>query len=106
MVRTPDWLKATYHSAWDDLVSYDLGFYGRFTGYVYELKTTQPVSRIVRLYNRLTGELIDSTTSSGNGYYRLNTNYNSEHYIIALDDDSGVQYNLRSLDRMIPEEVV
>ena len=73
-----------------------------FSGYVYEINTSSPVSRTVRLYRRSTGELVDSTTSSVNGYYYVETPYDGDHYIIALDDELGVQYNLVALDWMVP----
>jgi hypothetical protein len=73
-----------------------------FSGYVYELNISNPVSRLVRLYNRSTGELVSSTTSNLSGYYYLETPYNDDHYIIALDDETGTQYNLVALDWMTP----
>ncbi len=74
-----------------------------FSGYVYQEET--PVSRTVRLYRRDTGMLIDYTTSSGDGYYYLSTAYSGSHYIVALDDAAGTQYNLATLDWMIPATV-
>lgn len=74
-----------------------------FSGYVYEINTSNPISRVVRLYRRSNGELIDSTTSSSkNGYYYVETPYDGDHYIVALDDELGVQYNLVALDWMVP----
>jgi hypothetical protein len=84
----------------DGFFEWDMTFY--FTGYVYEVSETTPVSRVVRAYRRDTGELMGSTTSSGNGYYYLETSYSGSHYITALDNDEGTQYNLAVLDRMIP----
>jgi hypothetical protein len=75
-----------------------------FSGYVKEVDT--PVSREVYCYRRDTGELIGSTTSSGDGYYYLPTTYSGEHFIVALDDDAGTQYNLAALDRMAPADIV
>lgn len=74
-----------------------------FSGNVYEESELHPVSdRVVRLYRRSTGELISSTTSELSGYYYLETPYSDEHYIIALDDETGTQYNLVALDWMVP----
>jgi len=64
---------------------------GYFEGYVYEKGI--PVSRKLYLHRRDTGELIATTTSSGNGYYKLETTYSGSHYIVCLDDSSGVEYN-------------
>jgi hypothetical protein len=72
-----------------------------FTGYVYE--EGSPVSREVYAYRRDTGELVGSTTSSGDGYYKLWTTYSGIHYIIAKDNSVGDTYNLARLDLMIPE---
>lgn len=77
-------------------------FEGYFSGYVYEQDESGPVSRTVRLYRRDTGALMNITTSSGDGYYYIETSYSGSHYIIALDDEVGTQYNLAALDWMMP----
>jgi hypothetical protein len=77
-------------------------FTGYFTGYVYEVNTSNPVSRAVRCYRRDTGVLESSTTSSGDGYYYLETTHSGSHYLVCLDDEAGTQYNLAALDWMIP----
>lgn len=63
-------------------------------GYVYEKGS--PVQRTLYLYT-LDGsggvELIDSTTSSGNGYYVLYTTSSGAHFVVCLDDDAGEDYN-------------
>jgi len=64
---------------------------GYFEGYVYEKGV--PVSRKLYLHRRDTGELLDTTTSSGNGYYKLETTYSGSHYIVCLDDPAGEDYN-------------
>ena len=98
------WIKSDYYAQTDDLLTFGdverLIYY--FTGYVYEENNSSPVSRTVRIYNRDTGDLIDSTTSSGNGYYYIETTYSGSHYLVALDDNTGTQYNLAVLDRMAP----
>ena len=102
------WLKADHYAYIDNLLTFELDLYRYyFSGNVYEVTTSNPVSRIVRVYRRDTGELINNTVSSGtNGAYYVSTTYSGAHYIIALDNDDGVQYNLSSLDRMIPEEIL
>lgn len=104
--RSEAWDKTFYYSLNDNLITFSESFVGHFTGYIYEINDTNPVSRVVRLYDRATGELLNSTTSSGDGYYYLSTTYNGEHYIIAFDDEAGTPYNLVGLDRMIPQEGV
>ena len=75
-----------------------------FSGYVYE--QGNPVSRIVRLYNRDTGALADEGTSlQSNGYYYLETTYSGEHFIICLDDAAGETYNLLGYDLMVPADI-
>lgn len=102
--RSAAWIKADYYSCFDALLTFGIDVYPTyyFTGYVYEENNSNPVSRIVRIYNRDTGALIGSTTSSGNGYYYIETTYSGSHYLVALDDDVGTQYNLAVLDRMTP----
>jgi hypothetical protein len=78
------------------------GYVGYFSGYVYEENVSNPVSRKVCCYRRDTYDLVDTTTSSGNGYYYLETTYSGSHFIVALDDDAGTQYNLAALDYMVP----
>ena len=82
-----------------------LEYNGYFSGYVYEESETNPVSRNVYCYNRSDGTLINSTTSSGNGYYYLDTTYSGAHFVVALDDESGESYNLVGLDYMIPTTI-
>lgn len=77
---------------------------GYFEGYVYEQEC--PISRKLFLHYRDTGELMDSTTSSGNGYYYLETTYSGSHYIVCLDDEDGESYNDLILSRLYPTEIV
>lgn len=77
------------------------GFRGKFEGHVYKESTATPyANKKVYCYRRDSGELVSSTTSSGDGYYYLSTTYSGEHFIIAVDDNNV--YNLARLDRMIP----
>jgi hypothetical protein len=62
-----------------------------YEGYVYE--EGSPVVRDLYLYRRDTGRLMDSTTSSGNGYYILGTTWSGTHCIVCLDDAGGTDYN-------------
>lgn len=102
-VARPDaWVKATYYSTFDTLITYSLGAAYYFDGYVTELES--PVVRTVRAYRRDTGELMDETTSSGiGGYYYLETTYSGMHYLLCLDDITiGDTYNALIYDLMLP----
>ena len=78
-------------------------FSNRFLYEGYITENDDPVNRAVRLYYRDTGELIDSTTSSGDGgYYSLDALVNDEHFIVAFDDEAGEDYNALILDRLLP----
>jgi hypothetical protein len=72
-------------------------------GYVYE--KGNPVVRQIYLYDRSTGVLVDSTVSSG-GYYYVETSNSGSHFIVCLDDSSGVAYDDLIIGNVYPEEVV
>jgi len=99
--RSAAWIKATYYSNCNDLVTYAPEYTYYYSGYVTEQES--PVARIVRLYYRNTGELVSSTTSSGvDGYYYLTTKVSGEHFIVAFDDYAGETYNALILDKLSP----
>lgn len=85
------------YNEWE-LFSCEPSFY--FSGYVYELGST--VSRKLYLYKRDDGSLINSTTSSGNGYYYLETTYSGSHYIVCLDNEAGEDYNDMIIGNVLP----
>jgi hypothetical protein len=93
--RSAAWIKTTYYSNWDELVSFgaeEVEAVNYISGYVKE--GTTPVNRQVYLHNRDTGALITSTTSSGaGGYFYLETTYSGAHYVVCLDDVAGADYN-------------
>jgi hypothetical protein len=61
-----------------------------------------PVPRVVRLYQRDTGALLDTTTSSAvTGAYSFTTAYAGEVQVIMLDDAAGSIENDQIL-RTIP----
>ena len=74
-----------------------------FSGYVYEQGS--PIQRTLYLHNRSDGNLEDTTTSSGNGYYYLETTYSGAHYIVCLDDPAGEDYNDLIIGNVIPTTV-
>jgi len=101
--RSDAWIKATYYTTFDDLIVYselqNIPIY-YYHGYIRERGV--PVARTVRLYYRTTGELMDETTSSGNGYYYLTTSISGEHFVVAFDDDLGESFNAVILDKLPP----
>lgn len=104
--RSDAWLKATYYTIFDDLVSYESietepHYY--YDGYVKEYGL--PVSRTVRLYRRDTGILMDSTVSDTDGYYYLTTTLSGEHFVVAFDDDIGDVFNALVADRLEPRGI-
>jgi hypothetical protein len=78
-------------------------FAGYFSGYVFEQGS--PIQRTLYLHDRSDGALVDTTTSSGNGYYYLETTYSGAHYIVCLDDPAGEDYNDLILGDVIPTTV-
>ena len=70
---------------------YNSLYVGCFSGYTLEQQA--PVSRKLYLYDRPTGALITTTTSSGDGYYYMETSFSGSHNIVCLDDVAGVKYN-------------
>jgi hypothetical protein len=62
-----------------------------------------PAARKVHLHRRSTGELVDSTTSSGTtGYFKLQSIYSDYHYVIVLSDiNEG--FSLLFDDKIHPE---
>lgn len=84
----------------NDVSMYTPLYFGYFDGYVYE--QGNPVQRTLFLHRRDTGALTDTATSSGNGYYYLNTTYSGSHYIVCLDDESGESYNDLIVGNVIP----
>jgi hypothetical protein len=102
--RSDTWLKASHYVLEDNMVT--IGAPMSAPTYYYEGYVTEynsPVSRMVRLYDRASGELMYETTSSGsNGYYYAGTTVSGQHYIVVLDDDSGEEFNALIGDRLEP----
>jgi hypothetical protein len=104
VVRSSAWIEVTHHSSRDSLLSFGSETSTpvfKYTGYVY--KANNPVARVVNLYRRSNGELVDSTTSDSNtGYFELLSSYNEYHYSIILPEESE-PYNLIASDKIKPE---
>jgi hypothetical protein len=90
-------------SSGSDGTSSTYTFHNRFLYEGYVTENDNPISRKVNLYYRNTGELIDTTTSSGsNGYYKLSAVNNDTHFIVTFDDEAGEDYNALILDKLLP----
>lgn len=97
-----NWYVVATSSGSDDTSS-TYTFINRFLYEGYVTENDNPISRKVNLYYRNTGELIDTTTSSGsNGYYKLSAVNNDTHFIVAFDDEAGEDYNALILDKLLP----
>lgn len=102
--RSASWLKATYHTCEDNLISFADSpppTITTYTGYV-QLEGT-PVSRKILLYNRATGSLIGVTTSnSTTGYFEIDTYLDALHFSVVLPEIAdGFQPIIR--DQLDPE---
>lgn len=108
IVRSDAWIKTTYYSNWNSFITfgaveYEPQYY--LNGFITELNS--PVSRVVRLYRRDTGVLMDSDTSRiSDGYYYVTTTYSGLHFVIAFDDDEGESYNALISDKLAPRGIV
>lgn len=104
--RTAAWINATYEGLWDNLLTFGVEeeeeafVYYYLSGYTFE--EGNPVSRTLYLHDRADGSLMGTTTSSGNGYYYLETTFSGAHYIVCLDNEEGEDYNDLILGNMIP----
>lgn len=59
----------------------------------------------VRLYWRLTGQLINSTVSDGSGLFSfagLDTTASELYFVLAFDDATGTVYNIAPADLLTP----
>lgn len=80
---------------------YSLEATASFSGTVYEVGV--PVARTVRAHNRSTGALTQEVTSDeSTGAFTFNSlEPETEYYIVALDNDTGDDYNAIIYDRII-----
>ncbi len=100
------WIATNLYNHTDDFLIFGSVEHGppayAFTGHVYEYAI--PVARTIRVYDRSTGQLMNSTVSSASdGYYYLTTTISGPHYIVCLDDDAGVSFNDLIIGGAIPE---
>lgn len=61
-----------------------------------------PCARTVRAYDRVSGVLAGSAVSNATtGAYSIDTLFEGDHVVVALDDDAGTSYNVVALDRIV-----
>jgi hypothetical protein len=60
--------------------------------------------RLVRLYNRRTGELVGEIRTTGTGDFVIPAgDPNAAHFVIAFDDDISPDYNAKIYDNVVPQ---
>lgn len=104
VVRSDSWLKATYYSNYDDILTATSGTLYQIGGYVKQYNT--PAQRTVYLYDRYSGDLMDKTVSDTNGYYTLQTTSSGLHDIVCLDADESPDFDDMIISKVYPSEVV
>jgi len=62
---------------------------------------TEYANRIIRVYDRITGELLLNTNSDNNGIFAINNLSNKTVYIVCLDDDINEELNALIYDNII-----
>jgi len=99
--RSGAWIKATYYSFFDNLITYsteEIKPSFIFSGYV--KINNAPVARTVYLYRRLTGEFVGSTVSnSSTGYFEIPTPYDDYHFVVILPE-LNESYNIIAKDKI------
>ncbi len=79
----------------------DYNFYVRYACSGICTTASVPASGInVRLYRKTNGDLINETTTSGDGIFSIDTNLNEEHYAVALHPDTDI--NALVYDHLTP----
>ncbi len=98
--RSDAWIKATHYSNQDNLITYTIGPTFFYEGYV--TVNAVPAARTVNLYKRDTGQLVDTTTSSGtNGWFQLGSPHDDYHFVVALPDLAD-NYKILTDDKVHP----
>lgn len=101
--RSSEWIKATYYSNWNSLITYGVEQERPvflFNGYV--KVEGFPAARTVYLYKRSTGELVgDVISSPSTGYFEVGSHCNEYHFVVILPELTET-YNLLSYDKIDP----
>ena len=101
VTRSSAWIKATYYSNWDNLITFGSeedkpSFI--FNGYVQVQGV--PAARVVNLYHRSTGSLVGTATSNAStGYFEIPTSFNDYHFVNILPELSE-DYNILVEDKI------
>ena len=104
IVRSYEWIKATYYSNADAVCNISEADIYRIDGYVKE--SGSPVERMVYLYDRYSGELMDKVISNSLGYYMLRTTTSGLHNLVCLDDPAAPVFNDLLISKVVPTEEV
>jgi len=77
---------------------------GYFSGYVYKGNTVVSGATIY-LYKSDDGSYVDTTTSSGNGGFYIETTNSGSHFLVCLDPQDDTVYNDLIYGQMYPATV-
>ncbi len=102
--RSNDWIAITNLSLIDNLINIHQADIYQINGYVKELG--KPAERMVYLYDRASGELVDKNISNSLGYYTLNTTTSGTHNIVCLDASSAPDFNDLIISKVTPTETI
>jgi trimeric autotransporter adhesin len=105
--KSAAWVKADYYNMFDILNTYELELHPRFyfSGFTM-INHTLVGGRKVLAYRRDTGEYMNETVSEVDGSFYLETTYSGTHFIIALDDDAGENYNDVVVGNILPSSMI
>ena len=103
-VRSDIWIKTTNNTLRDNLTTIQKADIYNITGYVKELG--QPVQRLVCLYDRTSGELIDKIMSLSTGYYTLKTTSSGLHNLVCYDAKAAPDFDDLLISKVTPSEII
>jgi hypothetical protein len=104
IARSADWIKTTNNTLRDNLTTIQKADIYNITGYVKELG--QPVQRLVCLYDRTSGELIDKIMSLSTGYYTLKTTSSGLHNLVCYDAKAAPDFDDLLISKVTPSEII
>jgi hypothetical protein len=104
IARSSNWIKATNYTLKDNLTTIQKADIYNITGYVKELG--QPVQRLVCLYDRTSGELIDKIMSLSTGYYTLKTTSSGLHNLVCYDAKAAPDFDDLLISKVTPSEII
>jgi hypothetical protein len=86
--RSPAWMKATYHSLFNELITFSTDPIADAEGYVM-VGDVLTSGIVVRLYRRADGSLVGEDITTVSGTFTIPTIYDEYHYALALYTTSG-----------------